>query len=459
MSTAALDQALGVLWIDMLRHLWQSALVMLPLFVVARVLRMAPARWSHRLWLAALAKLFVPLALFGPWAGAALRLAGAHGAASMGELPGFQILVRVIGADRASASSSLAERLPPPFWIVCTALYAGIACVLLLRTGRDLAAARRLAQCSVPLSGYRAARLASALTQAGLPGDRVVVSGSNSIPAVVGTLRPRIVLPLRLLDELDEDELAAVLLHEEMHRRHADPAIALVQRLTTCLLFYFPLLAPLQRRLREAAELRCDEGALRAGAQPAAYARALARTVHLALDPSPAPAALGDGSPSLVARRIDRLQEPERIRMRTKHRIAMGFAVALLAAGIFLPVTPHGLMAGTGQAGPAQLDPSVTMPEVIQRVAAVYPKDALTARAEGLVVVVAMVGSDGTVRDVQVKRHVEGWPSLDQAAIDAVKKFTFKPATKSGVAIDMQTRVAIEFSLPKNADGTVAATQ
>lgn len=536
MSAAGLGQALGALWIDVLRHLWQSALILLPLFLVARVLRTAPARWSHRLWLAALAKLFVPLAVFGPWAGAALRLAEAHGRAPAGGLPGFQILVSVIGADGGSASASLAERVPPPFWIVCTAAYAAIACVLLLRTGRDLAAARRLARSSVPVSGDGAARLASALAQAGLGGDHVVVSGSNLIPAVVGTLRPRIVVPLRLLEELDVDELAAVLLHEEMHRRHADPAIALVQRLTTSLLFFFPLLGPLQRRLREAAELRCDEGALRAGAQPAAYASALARTVQLGLGPSPAPAALGDGSPSLVARRIERLQEPGRIRMRMKHRIAMGFAVALLTAGIFLPVTPRGLMAGIGGAGtakfdrvanlskpitiqlektpaaraiaaiaaqsgveiaiegppeccpvdlvvsgvpagealesvtrqagvrfavvganslravfPPAMDPDVTMPEVTHRVEAVYPRDALTAHAGGLVVITVMVESDGTVSDIRVMRGVEGWPSLDQAAIDAVRGFTFKPATKKGEPFATRTRVGIEFSLNKNA--------
>ena len=62
MSLAGLDRALGILWIGVLRHLWQSALVVLPLFPLARVLRSAPARWPHRLWIAALAKLFVPLA-------------------------------------------------------------------------------------------------------------------------------------------------------------------------------------------------------------------------------------------------------------------------------------------------------------------------------------------------------------------------------------------------------------
>lgn len=531
MSAAGLGQVLGALWIDVLRHLWQSALILLPLFLVARVLRTAPARWSHRLWLAALAKLFVPLAVLGPWAHAVLR----HGATPVREMPGFQVLVTVIGADGTSPAASLGERLPPLFWIVCTAAYAGIACTLLLRTGRDLAAARRLARSSVPVSGHRATGLASALAEAGLSRHRVVVSGSNQIPAVVGALRPRIVLPLRLLDELDVDELAAVLLHEEMHRRHADPAIALLQRLTTSLLFFFPLLPPLQRRLREAAELRCDDGALLAGAEPATYTRALARTVQLGLDPSPAPAALGEGSPSLVARRIDRLQEPGRIRMRMRHRIAIGFAVALLAAGIFLPVTPPGLMAGTDgasaakvdrvanlskpvtvqlektpaakaiaaiaaqsgveiaiegppeccpvdlavsgvpagealqsvskQAGvrfavvganslravfPPVMDPDLKMPEITHRVDAVYPKDALAARAQGLVVITAMIGTDGTASDIRVMRGAESWPSLGEAAIEAVRRFTFKPATKKGEPIAMRTRVGIEFKLGKD---------
>jgi TonB family protein len=542
MSIVVLDRALGALWIDVLRHLWQSALVVLPLFFVARVLRTAPARWSHRLWVAALVKLFVPLAVFGPWAGAALRrLAEARGAAPAGGgLPGFQVLVSVIGADGNSASSSLAERFPAPFWIACTAIYAVIACALLVRTGRDLASARRLAARPMRVSGRRAVRLAGALAQAGLHADRVVISGANLIPAVVGTVRPRIVVPARLLDELEVDELAAVLLHEDMHRRHADPAIALIQRITTSLLFFFPLLAPLQRRIREAAELRCDEGALRAGAEASAYARALARTVQLGLDPSPAPAALDDGNPSLVARRIDRLQEPGRTRIMMKHRLAMGFAVALLAAGVLLPVTPHGLMAGTGantaefkrvwnldkrvtikfektpavkvidaiaaasgveittegptncclvsvavadapagqalesvakQSGirfevvdskrlravfPGAINADVKMPEITHRVHADYPKDAMNARAEGFVVLTATVGADGTVGDVEVVRHADGWPSMDQAAVKAVRQFSYKPAMKDGEPVAVQLHVRMEFSLRKGSDDASA---
>ena len=258
----------------------------------------------------------------------------------------FHVLVTAMGAAPSTGVNPALSWFPAPFWTVCTLAYVIVAFWLIVRTGRDLIAARRFARAVSPVEGERHERLASAIRLAGVPADRVSVSSSNMIPAVVGTLRPRIVLPLRLLDALDVDELKAVLLHEEMHRRHGDPAIALAQRLASSLLFFFPLLAPVQRRLRESAELRCDEDALGAGAQPQAYVRALARTIGLELEPSPAPAALGDGNPSLVARRLARLAEPHSRTIMTKHRAAIAVAGIILAAGVFLPVTPADILVG-----------------------------------------------------------------------------------------------------------------
>jgi len=535
MSFAALDRTLGLIWIDLLRHLWQTALVLLPLFFLARVLRSAPARWSHRLWLAALAKLFVPLAVFGPLVAAALQWALAGGAISPdGDgLAGFRVLVTVIGADRAAVAPGAVDRLPAPFFTLCTLAYLAIAYWLIVRTTRDVIAARRLARVAVAVDGDRKSRLESAIAQSGVARDRVIVSDSNLIPAVVGTVHPRIVLPVRLLDALDADELTAVLLHEEMHRRNADPAIAVVQRLASSLLFFFPLLAPLQRRLREAAELRCDEDALRAGAEPRAYASALARTIRLGLDPSPAPSALGDGNPSLLARRLANLREPWRIKTMTKHRVAIAVASAILAAGFFLPVAPAKIIAGTepvipeldrlwsrnqpvslqlanvsaatalnaiaaagklhvnmaghedcclvnlsltdvplrralemlaAQTGaryqvvssdslrvwlPEPLLPTgdVVMPVILTKVDPVYPRDARDARAGGKVILQAVIREDGTVGDVEVLAHAEGWPSLDEAAIASVRQRTYRPALKNGHPVSIYFTIRIDFKL------------
>jgi TonB family protein len=439
MTLAMLDRNLGAIWIELLRHLWQSALILAPLFLVAHVLRSAPARWTHRLWVAALAKLFIPLALFGPLVGVALdwALRGHPIATDAKSFQGFRVLVTVIGADTAKTASRVIDRLPAPFFALCTLTYLGIACWLIFRTGRDLVAACRLARAAVTIEGDRKTRLECAIRLAGVERHRVIVSDSNLIPAVVGALRPRIVLPLRLLDALDVDELKAVLLHEEMHRRNADPAIAVAQRLASSLLFFFPLLAPIQRRLRESAELRCDEDALAAGAEPRAYVRALARTIQLGLDPSPAPAALGDGNPSLVAARLVRLSNPWRTKLMTKHRVAIAVAAAILAVGVFLPVAP----------APPKLADDVTMPVLLTKVEVKYPHDARDARAEGTVILQARIQEDGTVGDVEVAKPAEGWPSMDEAAIVAVRQRTYRPATTGGQPVSVDFDIKVEFRM------------
>jgi TonB family protein len=351
MNLASLDQDLGVLWVGLLRHLWQSTLIVLPLFLVARALNGAPARWSHRLWIAAFAKLFIPLALLGPWVGGLIQRFAAHRAPLLpiASSLGYRVFITVIGVESAGGTPAT-DRIPAPSWILGTAFYLAIATWLLVRLGRDVSAAWRLGRDGRPLGCDSPSRLQDAAALAGVPIDRIVVTTSSVIPAVVGTFQPRIVIPQRLIGTLQIDELQAVLLHEDMHRRHFDPAMALLQRTVSALLFFFPLIPFIQRRLLEATELRCDEGALQAGAEPGAYVRALARTIGGGLDPSPTFAAFGDGSPSLVARRIERLGEPARTKTMTKHRIAIALAVAILAAGVLLPVGPAGFPAGAAPA-------------------------------------------------------------------------------------------------------------
>lgn len=353
MSLVALDRILGLFWIEVLRHLWQTALVVLPLFLVAFVLRSAPARWSHRLWVAALVKLLVPLAVFGPLAGAALQRLRATAAVPTPEAAGgFRVLVTFIGAGPEVRVGSAAAWFPAPFWTLCTVTYIAIAGWLIVRLGRDLVAANRLGRAGSPLEDGLRARLDSAIARAGLSKDLVRVSASNVTPSVVGVFRPRIVLPVQLLQILNVDELAAVLLHEEMHRRNGDTALSLAQRVISSVLFFFPLIGPMQRRLREAAEARCDEETLRAGAHPHAYVRALACTIRLGLEPSPSPAALGDGHPSLIAKRLARLGEAPHETTKLAHRLAIAAAAVVLATGVFLPVGPKKLAAGDDSATP-----------------------------------------------------------------------------------------------------------
>jgi bla regulator protein blaR1 len=93
-------------------------------------------------------------------------------------------------------------------------------------------------------------------------------------PAVVGLLRPRIVLPVWLLDSPREQQ-AAVMAHENSHIDAHDPAVLTI---ALCLIALMPWNLPLWwqlRRLRCAIEVDCDARVLKAGHKLAVYGETL----------------------------------------------------------------------------------------------------------------------------------------------------------------------------------------
>ena len=75
-----------------------------------------------------------------------------------------------------------------------------------------------------------------------------------------------------------------------------------------------------------------------------------------------------------------------------------------------------------------------------------YPPEAGRARLEGAVVLMAVIGQDGTVKDVRVE---SGLPILAQAAIDAVKQWRYKPYLIDGEPVEVDSRITINFTLSR----------
>lgn len=73
-----------------------------------------------------------------------------------------------------------------------------------------------------------------------------------------------------------------------------------------------------------------------------------------------------------------------------------------------------------------------------------YPPEAGRARVEGTVVLLAVIGTDGSVKDVRVE---SGLPLLAQAAIDAVKQWRYKPYMIDGEPVEVDSRITINFTL------------
>jgi TonB family protein len=88
---------------------------------------------------------------------------------------------------------------------------------------------------------------------------------------------------------------------------------------------------------------------------------------------------------------------------------------------------------------------NITEPEKISGPNPVYPEAARRARIQGVVVLECTIGKSGDVNEVKVLR---GLPlGLTEAAVDAVKKWRFKPSTLNGKPVEVLYILTVRFNL------------
>ncbi len=95
--------------------------------------------------------------------------------------------------------------------------------------------------------------------------------------------------------------------------------------------------------------------------------------------------------------------------------------------------------------GTLRVGGDVKAPVVITHVEPVYTEEARKARIMGIVIVEATIGRDGLVKNVSVLKPLPF--GLDQAAVDAVKQWVFKPATFNGQPVDVRFNLTVNFRL------------
>jgi len=109
--------------------------------------------------------------------------------------------------------------------------------------------------------------------------------------------------------------------------------------------------------------------------------------------------------------------------------------------GVPEPPPPSGpLLAGVGDVtNPVLIPESKIEPE--------YPELARVARLEGNVILQAIIRADGSVGDVQVLRTNRPNMGFEDAAVEAVKQWRYKPATQNGRPVEVYFTVFVDFKL------------
>ena len=92
---------------------------------------------------------------------------------------------------------------------------------------------------------------------------------------------------------------------------------------------------------------------------------------------------------------------------------------------------------------PIRIGGKIHPPMKIKDVQPVYPAIAQSARVAGAVIIEATIGEDGKVLDAKVVGSI---PLLDQAALDAVRQWEYRPTLLNGVPVPVLINITVNFA-------------
>jgi protein TonB len=105
-------------------------------------------------------------------------------------------------------------------------------------------------------------------------------------------------------------------------------------------------------------------------------------------------------------------------------------AVLSVVAGVIVTTTAH-----------AATEPAVP----VRMVAPIYPYELKREGITGIVSVSFEVDEQGNVQDAAVQKSSNS--KFDQAALEAIKKWKFKPGRKDGVPVKMKVAIPLQFNV------------
>lgn len=266
--------AVSALGWTVLHSLWQAALVALALGLVLRLFPRQSASWRYRLAFSALLGLFLLTAfnfyrLYNMGTSAEEML----GSLVMeGQLPLSEQANSSWGLLAKSFIGYLDQHLTSivAFWLVGFAFFTlrligGLGYTVQLRyqgvSALDVAWEKRLAGLMQKMGIKQSVKL--------LESSRV------TIPLVIGTFKPIILLPLGTINRLSVEEVEAILAHELSHIWRQDYLLNIIQSIIEVLFYFNPAVWWISALIRVERENCCDDLAVKACGNSLVYAKSL----------------------------------------------------------------------------------------------------------------------------------------------------------------------------------------
>jgi len=378
-------------------HLWQSTLLVAAVAVVVAMMRAERAGVRYWLWWAASVKFLVPFSLL-------TALGGSLGGTAV---PAFHL------ADLPATLGALAKPMPsdaggtPLAAALLVAWALGCGAVVGAWIARALAT-RTLLRSSEPY--------AAPLTPAA-GGPEVRLSRALTEPALVGIVRPVLLLPEGIAEQLPPAQLAAVLEHELAHWRRRDNSTAAVHMLVEAVFWFHPLVWWLGARLVEERERACDEAVVDAGHDGRSYAEAILNVCER-YAASTLKCAAGISGADLKRRVVEIARRKVMSKLSVRKKVLIGtFALGT----VLVPVVFGAAAQGGG-------------PVPVVRIAPDYPTEALADEREGFVELEFTIAANGTTKDVVVVDSSS--PEFEEPAVAALLRWRYLPTNTECTTFD-----------------------
>ncbi len=125
-------------------------------------------------------------------------------------------------------------------------------------------------------------------------------------PMVIGCLKPLVLFPVGLVNQLSMKELESILAHELAHIYRLDYLSNILQSIVEVLFYYHPVVWWISASVREEREASCDDIAVSIGGDPLLYAKSLLALQEYAQKP-PILALSFTGKKKLLLNRVQRI--------------------------------------------------------------------------------------------------------------------------------------------------------
>ena len=303
-------------------HLWLSTLFVAAAWLLTLALQKNRAQVRYWIWFVGSVKFLVPFSLLVELGSLVPR----HAAAPPVQAPWVVVVEQIgepltalpaVGARVAVSSDGLSRTY---FAVAALAVWGcGFAAIAIcwLARWRRVQALRNL---GTPMSSADF--------------DVPIMSAPGLIgPGIFGVLRPVLLLPEGITEQLDRAQLDAILAHELCHVRRHDNLTAMIHMAAQAIFWFHPLVWWVGSHLVEEREHACDEEVLRLGNKPRVYAEGILNVYKLYVE---SPLACVSGvTGSNLRRRIEGIMNHHIVR-----NLTVGKKLLLGGAGTLAMVVP-----------------------------------------------------------------------------------------------------------------------